>query len=68
MRRTATHYAAGPKALRGEENGKMRVRVLCLVVLLAGLTQFAFAQVDQQRAEQYFKEAATMCAREGGRL
>src|SRR6516165_396629 len=59
---------AEPKALRGEENGRMRVRVLCLVVLSAGLTQSAFAQVDQERAEQYFKEAATICAREGGRL
>src|SRR3954468_15656491 len=46
----------------------MRVRVPCLVVLLAGLTQSAFGQVDQQRAEQYFKEAATMCASDGGRL
>src|SRR5215510_16313279 len=60
--------AAAPKALRGGGNVKMRVRVLCLLVLLAGLTQSAFAQVDQQRAEQYFKEAATMCARDGGRL
>jgi len=59
---------AAPEALRGGGNGKMRVRVLCLVVLLAGLTQSAFAQVDEQRAEQYFKEAATMCARDGGRL
>src|ERR1043165_987782 len=26
------------------------------------------AQVDQQRAEAYFKEAATLCQRDGGRL
>src|SRR5262245_65406096 len=28
----------------------------------------AAAQVDQQRAEGYFKEAATICQRDGGRL
>jgi hypothetical protein len=28
----------------------------------------AAAQVDQQRAEAYFKEAATICQRDGGRL
>jgi hypothetical protein len=34
---------------------------LCLVIPAA-------AQVDQQRAETYFKEAATLCQRDGGRL
>src|SRR4030095_8155712 len=53
-------------ARRGER--QMRVRVLSLVVMLAGLTQSAFAQVDEERAEQYFKEAATICQRDGGRL
>src|SRR5688572_32286497 len=28
----------------------------------------AASQVDQQRAEAYFKEAATICQRDGGRL
>lgn len=28
----------------------------------------AFAQVDQQRAQEYFKEAQALCERDGGRL
>src|SRR5215831_13052206 len=32
------------------------------------LASSAAAQVDQQRAEAYFKEAATICQRDGGRL
>lgn len=36
--------------------------------LLAGSGIPASAQVDQQRAATYFKEAATLCEREGGRL
>ena len=46
----------------------MPLSIALCFVLLAGLTQSAFAQVDQQRAEQYFKEAATLCSRDGGRL
>jgi hypothetical protein len=39
-----------------------------LVCILVGLVVPTAAQVDQQRAEAYFKEAATICQRDGGRL
>jgi hypothetical protein len=39
-----------------------------LISLSLGLVNPAAAQVDQQRAEAYFKEAATICQRDGGRL
>ena len=38
---------------------------LCLV---AGLARPAVAQVDQQRAPEFFKEAQALCQRDGGRL
>lgn len=43
------------------------LNALFLLVLLGAATA-ADAQVDQQRAEAYFKEAATICQRDGGRL
>ena len=39
----------------------------CLLFLVAAVVPAA-AQVDQARAEQYFKEAQTLCERDGGRL
>jgi hypothetical protein len=39
-----------------------------LISLSLCLVTPAAAQVDQQRAEAYFKEAATICQRDGGRL
>jgi acetyl esterase/lipase len=39
-----------------------------LIALSLCLVNPAAAQVDQQRAEAYFKEAATICQRDGGRL
>jgi hypothetical protein len=39
-----------------------------LVSLSLCLVNHAAAQVDQQRAEAYFKEAAAICQRDGGRL
>jgi hypothetical protein len=39
-----------------------------LIALALCLVNPAAAQVDQQRAEAYFKEAATICQRDGGRL
>jgi hypothetical protein len=36
--------------------------------LVAGLALPAVAQVDQQRAQEYFKEARALCERDGGRL
>lgn len=39
-----------------------------LIFLSLDLVNPVAAQVDQQRAETYFKEAATLCQRDGGRL
>src|SRR5690349_25077929 len=39
-----------------------------LISLSLCLVSLAAAQVDQQRAEAYFKEAAAICQRDGGRL
>lgn len=44
---------------------RTRNRIALCLLLCAGS---GFAQIDQQRAAQYFKEAAALCAREGGRL
>ena len=49
----------------------MRKPALCTAILayiVIGHPPPAVAQVDQQRAEQYFKEAQTLCERDGGRL
>lgn len=49
----------------------MRTRTLwvaILVYLVTGHTQPAVAQVDQQRAQDYFKEVQAVCEREGLRL
>ncbi len=39
-----------------------------LLCLAAAIPDPASAQVDQQRAETYFREAAELCEREGGKL
>jgi hypothetical protein len=49
----------------------MRISALCTAILayvVIGHPAPAVAQVDQQRAAQYFKEAQTLCERDGGRL
>ena len=49
----------------------MRTRafwVAILVYLVAGHAQLAMAQVDQQRAQEYFKDVQAVCEREGLRL
>jgi len=49
----------------------MRTHVIHAATLLCGLTVFptsAPAQVDQQRAQEFFKEAQALCERDGGRL
>lgn len=49
----------------------MRTRALRTAILLYNLTALAppaLAQVDQQRAQEYFKEARALCERDGGRL
>ena len=49
----------------------MRVPAFCTAILayvVIGHAPPAVAQVDQQRAQQYFKEAQALCERDGGRL
>ena len=49
----------------------MRISALCTAVLtyvVIGHPPPAVAQVDQQRAQEYFKEAQALCERDGGRL
>ena len=49
----------------------MRMPVLCTAVLayvVVGHPLPAVAQVDQQLAQEYFKEARALCERDGGRL
>jgi hypothetical protein len=43
-------------------------RVAISVYVVIGHALPALAQVDQQRAQQYFKEAQALCERDGGRL
>jgi acetyl esterase/lipase len=43
-------------------------RMMVVLYLLAGVALPAAAQVDQQRAQEYFKEARALCERDGGRL
>ena len=45
----------------------MRIAASCMAIL-AYMAPPAVAQVDQQRAQQFFKEAQALCERDGGRL
>jgi hypothetical protein len=44
------------------------VRTAILASMVIGHPQPAVAQIDQQRAQEFFKEARTLCERDGGRL
>lgn len=49
----------------------MRIRTCCAAILtyaIIGHPPPAVAQVDQQRAQEFFKEAQDLCERDGGRL
>ena len=49
----------------------MRTSIPCTAILayvVIGHPSPAVAQVDQQRAQEYFKEARALCERDGGRL
>ena len=49
----------------------MRIPAFCTAILACGVIGHplpAVAQVDQQRAQEYFKEAQALCERDGGRL
>jgi hypothetical protein len=56
-------------ALGGEMSMQTRCHLdaVFLLVLLGAATA-ADAQVDQQRAQEYFKEAKALCERDGGRM
>src|SRR6188768_1022614 len=45
----------------------MRI-ALAIFVVVSAAAPSAMAQVDQQRAAEIFKEALTLCERDGGRL
>ena len=49
----------------------MRISISCTAILayvVIGHPPPAVAQVDQRRAQEYFKEAQALCERDGGRL
>ncbi len=49
----------------------MRISMSCMAILayvVIGHTPPALAQVDQQLAQEYFKEVQALCERDGGRL
>ena len=49
----------------------MRIPAFCMAILayvVIGHAPPALAQVDQQRAQEYFKEVQALCERDGGRL
>ena len=49
----------------------MRIPASCTAILayvVIGHAPPAVAQVDQQRAQEYFKEVQALCERDGGRL
>ena len=49
----------------------MRISAFCTAVLtymVIGHPPWAAAQVDQQLAQEFFKEAQSLCERDGGRL
>jgi hypothetical protein len=56
-----------PKQSRYYLNAWYYLNALFLLVLLGAAT-VADAQVDQQRAQAFFKEAQALCKRDGGRL
>src|SRR5439155_14598251 len=43
-------------------------RTVVFLYLVAGFARPAVAQVDQQRAQEFFKEAQALCERDGGSL
>lgn len=44
------------------------MRTVVFLYLVAGFARPAVAQVDQQRAQEFFKEVQALCERDGGRL
>ena len=49
----------------------MRIPAFCMAIfayVVVGHALPAVAQVDQQRAQEYFKEVQALCERDGGRL
>jgi len=59
------------RVLEDAREWTMRIPAFCTAILayvVIGHPSPGFAQVDQQRAQEYFKEAQALCERDGGRL
>src|SRR5687767_3220992 len=63
----ADGLATGSRGRNMPKQTRYYLNALFLLVLLGAATA-ADAQVDQQRAQEYFKEARALCERDGGRL
>src|SRR3954469_4793732 len=77
VRRKLPDTVADPEPAIAATTGRLltgrpvRTRVLRTTILWCVLTLLArpaVAQVDQQRAQEFFKEAQALCERDGGRL
>ena len=53
---------------QGGDDADISLLRAVLTYVLIGHTPPAAAQIDQQLAEEYFKEAHALCERDGGRL
>src|SRR5262249_12535205 len=66
------HWSTQNRVSQGRQGVEtMRLPALCTAILayvVIGHPPPAMAQVDQQRAQEYFKEAQALCERDGGRL
>lgn len=68
MTQFAEHRA---ELLVGKEKLTIRMRPFWMTILVCGVvchTQLTIAQVDQQLAQEYFKEARALCERDSGHL
>ena len=63
-----TTATSGGVLTGGVEMRTPMTRVIVFLYLLAGVAPAAVAQVDQQCAQEFFKEAQALCERDGGRL
>lgn len=61
VQRASTRLVVGRRAVN-------YLRTVILACVAMGDPRPAAAQVDQQRAQQYFKEAQAICERDGGRM
>src|SRR4051794_17515897 len=67
----SVHFASASQSRLSPARSPMRTRALHAAILLCLLvpsTPPVVAQVDQQRAQEFFKEAKALCERDAGRL